>query len=62
MTDQADDRSLPGEVVDMPPEERAAGLRELAELILDPNWLDRDTLENIEQLTDPEHKLPKRWR
>jgi hypothetical protein len=37
MTDQADDRSLPGEVVDMPPEERAAGLRELAELILDPN-------------------------
>jgi hypothetical protein len=60
MTDQADDRSLPGEVVDTPPEERAAGLRELAELILDPNWLDRDTLENIEQLTDPEHKLPKR--
>lgn len=60
MTDQADDRSLPGEDVNMPPEERAAGLRELAELILDPNWLDRDTLENIEQLTDPEHKLPKR--
>jgi hypothetical protein len=60
MTDQADDRSLPGEVVDMPHEERAAGLRELAELILDPNWLDRGTLENIEQLTDPEHKLPKR--
>jgi hypothetical protein len=28
MTDQADDRSLPGEVADMPPEERAAGLRE----------------------------------
>ena len=44
----------------MPPEERAAGLRELAELILDPNWPDRDTPENIEQLTDPEHKLPKR--
>ena len=59
MTDnQADDRSLPGEVVDMPPEERAAGLRELAEPILDPNWLDRDT-SDIDELTDPEHQLPQ---
>ena len=40
MTDQADDRSLPGEDVNMPPEERAAGLRELAELILDrTGWI-----------------------
>jgi len=37
----------------MSDEERAAGLRELAELIVDPSWLDRETLANIEQLTEP---------
>jgi hypothetical protein len=45
--------TLVAERTAMSDEERAAGLRELAELIVDPNWLDRETLANIEQLTDP---------
>ena len=45
--------TLVAERTAMSDEERAAGLRELAELIVDPNWLDRETLANIEQLTEP---------
>jgi hypothetical protein len=45
--------TLAAERPPMSDEERAAGLRELAELIVDPNWLDRQTLANIEQLTEP---------
>jgi hypothetical protein len=45
--------TLVAERPEMSEEERAAGLRELAELIVDPNWLDRETLANIEQLTEP---------
>jgi hypothetical protein len=45
--------TLVAERPDMSDEDRAAGLRELAELIIDPNWLDRETLANIEQLTEP---------
>lgn len=36
----------------MSDEERAERLAELAERIVDPTWLDRETLANIEQLTD----------
>jgi len=35
-------------------EERAERLRRLAERMFSPNGLDRDTLENIEQLTGNE--------
>jgi hypothetical protein len=35
----------------MSDEERARGLAELAERIVDPTWLDRETLAHIEQLT-----------
>ncbi len=45
--------TLVAERTAMSDEERAAGLRELAELIVDPNWLHRETLANIEQLTEP---------
>jgi hypothetical protein len=45
--------TLVAERTAMSDEARAAGLRELAELIVDPNWLDRETLANIEQLTEP---------
>jgi hypothetical protein len=45
--------TLVAERPEMSDEERAAGLRELAELIVDPSWLDRETLANIEQLTEP---------
>jgi hypothetical protein len=40
----------------MTDEERAAGLKALAERVLDPNWLNRDVLENIEQLTERDHQ------
>jgi hypothetical protein len=36
----------------MSDEQRARGLAELAERIVDPGWLDRETLAHIEQLTD----------
>lgn len=48
--------TLVAERPEMSDEERAAGLRELAELIVDPNWLDRNALENIEQLTERDHQ------
>jgi hypothetical protein len=48
--------TLVAERPDTSDEQRAAGLRELAELIVDPNWLDRGTLENLERLMDPEQE------
>jgi hypothetical protein len=37
---------------DMSDEERAARLAELAELIVDPTWLDRDALKELEKHED----------
>ncbi len=36
----------------LPNEERAQRLAELAELIVDPTWLDRDALEELEKHED----------
>jgi len=43
-----------GECPDVSDEERAEGLNALSRWLVDPNNLDRETLANIEELTDPE--------
>jgi hypothetical protein len=43
---------LVAERPEMSDEERAAGLAELAELIVDPTWLDHVALEQLEQDED----------
>ena len=44
--------ALVAERPDMSDEERAARLAELAELIFDPDWLDRETLAELEKHED----------
>jgi hypothetical protein len=44
--------ALVAERPDMSDDERAARLAELAELIVDPTWLDRDALKELEKHED----------
>ena len=44
--------TLVAERPDMSDEERAKRLAELAELIVDPTWLDREALEELEKHED----------
>lgn len=44
--------TLTAERREMSDEERATRLAELAELIVDPTWLDRDALEELEKHED----------
>jgi hypothetical protein len=44
--------ALVAERPDMSDEERAKRLAELAELIVDPTWLDRESLEELEKHED----------
>ena len=43
---------LVAERPEMPDDERDAGLAELAELIVDPKWLDRQALKELEKHED----------
>ncbi|MGH2874596.1 MAG: hypothetical protein ACRDL5_19315 [Solirubrobacteraceae bacterium] len=49
---QSTSSTLISERPELPDEERAKRLAELAELIVDPTWLDRDALEALEQHED----------
>ena len=56
MTERTEDdaraQQRPGEVVEMPPEERAKRLMALWKRLMDPDGFDRAALTKIEELTD----------
>jgi hypothetical protein len=56
MTDQGVESSRPGELVEMPSQERARLLDALRKRLMDPNGLDRETLANVEEPMDPDLK------